>query len=79
MFVVNNVQFDTVSKVLGWQSRYRWTLIPGNDLFFIYTHNWYDFDPNDPAVGSTVGMPNRFGFGTLDRRAALKFVYTRRF
>ena len=72
MFVVNNVQFDTVSKVLGWQSRFRWTLVPGNDLFFIYTHNWLDFD-------ATRRCPSRPGFGTLDRRAAVKFVYTRRF
>lgn len=66
MFVVNNVQYDTVSNVLGWQSRFRWTLEPGNDLFFIYTHNWID----DATL-------NRFA--TLDRRAAAKFVYTHRF
>ncbi len=31
--LVNTVQFDTVSSVLGWQSRFRWILKPGNDLF----------------------------------------------
>jgi hypothetical protein len=66
IFIVNNVQFDTVSRVLGWQSRFRWTLTPGNDLFFIYTHNWRD----DLEVDH---------FLTLDRRAAIKFVYTHRF
>ena len=71
LFVVNNIQYDTVSKVLGWQSRLRWTLVPGNDLFFIYTHNWLDFE--------TLDGVRTAGFGTLDRRAAVKFVYTKRF
>ena len=71
IYVVNNVQFDTVSQVLGWQSRLRWTLTPGNDLFVVYTHNWLDFDATDGVA--------RTGFGTLDRRAAAKFVYTKRF
>jgi len=68
MYLVNNVQYDSVSRVLGWQARYRWIVRPGNDVFFVYTHNWVDdrFDPNAR-------------FQTLDRRAAAKVVYTRRF
>ena len=27
--LVNNVQFDTISPVMGWQSRFRWILRPG--------------------------------------------------
>lgn len=66
MFVVANVQFDTVSNVLGWQTRFRWTLQPGNDIFVVYTHNWLDDE--------------RFNrFKTLDRRGAAKIVYTHRF
>jgi len=67
MYLVNNVQYDTVSRVLGWQSRFRWILTPGNDIFIVYTQNWND--PSDPA----------FGFRTLDRRGATKAVYTKRF
>ncbi|HUQ89859.1 MAG TPA: DUF5916 domain-containing protein [Vicinamibacterales bacterium] len=67
MYLVNNVQYDSVSRVLGWQSRFRWILKPGNDIFFVYTHNW--IDPIDPASR----------FETLDRRAAAKAVYTKRF
>jgi hypothetical protein len=63
---VNNIQFDTQSSVLGWQSRFRWILKPGNDLYVVYTHNWLD----DPLL-------NRFA--TLDRRAASKVLYTYRF
>ena len=67
MYLVNNVQYDTVSRILGWQSRFRWILTPGNDIFIVYTQNW--LDPSDPA----------FGFKTLDRRGATKAVYTKRF
>ena len=67
MYLVNNVQYDSVSRLLGWQSRFRWILKPGNDIFFVYTHNW--IDPVDPAAR----------FQTLDRRGAAKAVYTKRF
>lgn len=67
MYLVNNVQYDSVSRVVGWQSRFRWILTPGNDIFFVYTHNW--IDPLDPSQR----------FSTLDRRAAAKAVYTKRF
>jgi hypothetical protein len=71
MYLTNNVQYDSVSAVLGWQARFRWIVRPGNDIFFVYTHNWVDdFDPLDPR---------RSGFRTLDRRTAAKAVYTKRF
>jgi len=64
--LVNNVQYDTQSAVLGWQSRFRWILKPGNDFYVVYTHNWLD----DPVLAR---------FSTLDRRAASKAIYTHRF
>jgi hypothetical protein len=63
---VNNVQYDTQSHLLGWQSRFRWILKPGSDFYIVYTHNWLD----DP-------LQNRIY--TLDRRAASKVMYTHRF
>jgi hypothetical protein len=66
MALVNNVQYDSQSAVLGWQSRFRWILRPGNDLYLVYTHNWVD----DPL---------RAQFATLDKRIATKVVYTHRF
>jgi len=63
---VNNIQYDTQSAVVGWQSRFRWILKPGNDLYVVYTHNWLD----DPLQARTY---------TLDRRFATKLLYTRRF
>ncbi len=67
MYLVNNIQYDSVSRVLGWQSRFRWIVTPGNDIFFVYTQNW--IDPTDPSGR----------FTTLDRRGAAKAVYTKRF
>ena len=63
---VNNFQFDTQSSVLGWQSRFRWIMKPGNDLYVVYTHNWLD----DPLLSR---------FATLDKRIASKVLYTHRF
>lgn len=65
LYLVNNVQYDTVSDILGWQFRLRWIVRPGNDLYIVYTHNWLD----DPVLDR---------FATQDRQAAAKFVYTYR-
>ena len=64
--LVNTVQYDSVSNVLGSQSRFRWIIKPGNDLYIVYTRNWLD----DPIL-------NRFV--TLDWQAASKVIYTHRF
>jgi hypothetical protein len=64
--LVNIVRYDAVSRVLGWQSRHRWILTPGNDLYVVSTHHLVD----DPLLDR---------FGTLDRRAASKVLYTHRF
>jgi hypothetical protein len=64
--LVNNLQFDTISRVAGWQSRFRWIMRPGNDLYVVYTHNWLE----DPVVDR---------FTSLDRRVASKVLYTHRF
>ena len=66
--LVNNLQYDDVSRLVGWQLRFRWIQRPGNDLFFVYTHNWQEFDDAEARQ-----------FRTLDSRAATKVVYTLRF
>ena len=60
----NNIQYDNQSRGIGWQARFRWILKPGNDIFFVYNHNWQ----NDPA-----------GIFTNSRSAVSKVVFTRRF
>ena len=64
--LVNNIQYDSQSAVVGWQSRFRWILTPGNDLYVVYTHNWLD-------------QPMLDRFSTLDTRLASKVLYTYRF
>ncbi len=64
--LVNNLQFDSVSRVLGWQSRFRWIVRPGSDIYVVYTHNWRD-----------DVLQNRLL--SVDRRAATKVLYTHRF
>lgn len=36
----NLVQYDSESRVLGGQSRFRWILKPGNDLFLVIDRGW---------------------------------------
>jgi len=62
--VSNNIQFDSVSHLLGWQTRFRWIVKPGNDLYFVWLQNWID-------TGTQLM--------TTDRSAATKVVYTYRF
>jgi hypothetical protein len=61
--LVNRLQFDTVTRQLGWQARFRWITRPGNDIFFVYTHNWTD----------------RTTLQTFDRKGSIKIVRTIRF
>lgn len=64
--LANNVQYDSVTRELGWQMRFRWILKPGDDIFFVYTHNWLDdLDARE--------------YRSLERRAAMKIVRTWRF
>jgi hypothetical protein len=61
--LVNRLQFDTVTRQLGWQARFRWITRPGDDIFLVYTHNWID----------------RATLQTLDRKGSIKIVRTIRF
>jgi hypothetical protein len=38
---VNLVQYDSESRIAGVQSRFRWILQPGNDLFVVLNRGWY--------------------------------------
>ena len=64
--LVNTFQYDSVSRILGWQSRFRWIVTPGDDLYVVYTQNWLD----DVVLDR---------FTTLNRSATTKLLYTRRF
>ena len=60
----NLVQYDNESNILGLQSRFRWILKPGNDLFVVVNRGWED-------IGE-VGNRFRNAFD----RGSVKFQYT---
>ena len=37
----NLVQYDSESRILGFQSRFRWILRPGRDLFLVISRGWF--------------------------------------
>ncbi|MBI1746722.1 MAG: carbohydrate binding family 9 domain-containing protein [Acidobacteria bacterium] len=63
----NLLQFDSESKNLGWQSRVRWIIHPGNELFFVFTHGHLQDDRGG------------FHFRPAETGLALKLHYTFRF
>ncbi len=63
----NLIQFDNRSRNLGWQSRVRWILEPGNDLFIVFNQGWIQ----ETAAG--------YNFSTQDSKVSAKFQYTFRF
>ena len=62
--VTGNVQYDTVSEIVGLFTRLRWILTPGSDFFLVYTQNWQS------AADRLY---------TLSRCATTKINYTHRF
>ena len=64
MSLANNVQYDSDSRMAGWQVRFRWILTPGNDIYFVTLNNWLDDGGR---------------YRVLDRNTSTKLVLTRRF
>jgi hypothetical protein len=62
----NLIQYDNRSRNLGWQSRVRWTLQPGSDLFFVFNQGWIHEEGN-------------LRFRARDRKLSAKFQYSIRF
>lgn len=58
------IQWDNLSDQLGINTRFRWIVSPGNELFFVYDHNWED---------------QLERFSTLSSTATMKATYTHRF
>lgn len=63
----NLVQFDNESRNLGWQSRIRWIIRPGNEIFLVFNQGWLQ----DERGG--------FNFRSANTRLAGKIQYTFRF
>jgi len=60
----SKLQFDNFSDLMAINNRFRWTITPGSDVFFVYNRIWI----------------REFGdFTTLDTKGALKVSFTHRF
>ena len=68
--LTNQLQYDDVSEVVGLFLRLRWIVRPGNDVYFVYTHNWQNFG------GGILGDPD---LHTLSNGGSVKLNYTYRF
>jgi len=66
----NLIQYDNRSRNLGWQSRMRWTLQPGSDLFFAFNQGW---------VQEEDQVDRRRSFRAQDSKISSKIQYSIRF
>jgi hypothetical protein len=46
------VQYDTESQTVGTNTRLRWTIRPGNDLFIVWNRGWQRLvlSPNETSI-----------------------------
>jgi hypothetical protein len=58
----NLVQFDNDSNLLGLQSRFRWILRPGNDLFFVVNRGWERLDDRFRAASDRLTVKLQYTF-----------------
>jgi hypothetical protein len=65
----NLLQFDNRSRNLGWQSRIRWTLRPGNDVFVAFNQGWIQEED----------VNGQLRFRPEDSKLSAKFQYSYRF
>ena len=63
----NLVQYDNVSRNMGWQARLRWIQKPGNDVFVVFGQGWIQ----NPGGG--------YHFSAQDSKLSAKVQYTFRF
>ena len=67
--ISNLIQYDNRSRNLGWQSRLRWTLRPGNDFFLAFNQGWIQEQEGNQSLR----------FRVEDSRVSAKFQYSHRF
>ncbi len=52
-------QYDSESRNLGTNTRFRWTFSPGNDLFVVWNHGW-ERNPTSPGSLNFRPVSNQF-------------------
>jgi len=59
-------QYDSKTRNLGVNARFRWTIQPGNDLFVVWNHNWQH----------PVDVANRLALRPLEDHITVKLRWT---
>jgi hypothetical protein len=62
--LTGSMQYDNVSRIVGLNTRFRWIIRPGSDLFLVYNHNMERLEDR---------------FNVLQQGATSKVTYTHRF
>ena len=60
----SNIQYDDITRNIGMNNRFKYTITPGSDIYFVYNHSWVD-DNGRYKTSSVMG--------------ASKITYTHRF
>ena len=60
----SNIQYDDISEQIGMNNRFKYTLTPGSDIYFVYNHNW---------------IKEKGKYITTSMLGATKITYTQRF
>ncbi len=63
MSISNNIQYDSVSRLLGWQVRYRWIVRPGNDIYVVWSNNWLDTGDELTTLGRSAAVKAMYTYG----------------
>jgi len=61
---MNYIQYDDISRSLGWNARLRWQIKPGNEIYLVYNKSWdRTWDPLSRFVA-------------MEERGVLKFTFS---
>jgi hypothetical protein len=56
------LQYDNLSRTMGWQSRFRWILKPGNEILVVWNSNWREPFQRMQLAESTARVKLRYNF-----------------
>ena len=66
LILSSNIQYDSESRNLGANTRFRWTIRPGDDLFVVWTRSW-----RRPVAGQHL-----FSLNTVEDQLTVKLRWT---
>ena len=61
---VTVIQYDNISKNLGFNSRIHWTKRAGENVYVVFTNNYLELD----EIASTIGTDKKIAIGVISHR-----------